>query len=114
MIRWTGPPGASLNLSPAGNLIVSSSRLDVAGSGVTALGGIGGNSFRGLKIPVPAGAMNFAVAFSVPESTAEYAAVARPSWPCTQAITQQTKTGFTIQFDSPAPAGASLNWMMLR
>ena len=114
MIRWTGKPGANLSLSPSGNLTVAASRLDVAGNGVTALGGIGGNTLRGIKIPVPVGATNFAVEFSAPESTAEYAATAQPSWPCAHAVTQQTKTGFTVQFDRPAPAGGKLNWLILR
>jgi len=114
MIRWTGKPGANLSLSPAGNLNVTASRLDLAGGGVTALGGIGGSIFRGLKIPVPAGALNFAVVFSAPESTEDYAVVARPSWSCVHAVTQQTKTGFTVQFDIPAPAGGTLNWLLLR
>ena len=114
MIRWTGKPGANLSLTPAGNLNVAASRLDLAGGGVTALGGIGGNTFRGLKIPVPAGTTNFAIAFPAPESTADYAVLVRPSWPCVHAITQQSKTGFTVQFDSPAPTGGTLNWLLIR
>lgn len=119
MIRWTGKPGASLNLTPTGNLILSSSRFDVDGAGVIELGGIAGTvqtgaAFRGLKIPVPAGVTNFAVAFSVPESTADYAALVRPSWPGAHAITHQTKTGFTVQFARPAPAGGTLHWLILR
>jgi len=38
----------------------------------------------------------------------------QPSWMTAQAVRAQTLKGFTIAFAEPAPAKATLNWLLVR
>lgn len=48
------------------------------------------------------------------EPDANYAVVATPSWQTEVWITNKATTGFTINFGTPAPAGASVQWLLFR
>jgi len=106
-IQWNNY--RSINVEPNGTLTLAATALDIAGQGVNA-----NPNIRGLKIPVPAGKTNVVVEFAAPENSANYAAMARPSWPANHAVTEQTREGFTVVFDTPAPAGATIDWMIIR
>jgi len=59
------------------------------------------------------GATELTVTFPRPEADVRYALHAQPSW-FTAAIVEKTPTGFTVRFEKPAPAGATLDWILIR
>lgn len=87
--------------------------------GVFNVGGISGSevkaqNLRGVNVPVPEGARELTVTFPKPETDAEYAVFLEFTWLTNRALTKRTPEGFTVQFDTPPPAGASLCWMLVR
>jgi hypothetical protein len=116
-LRWENPR-ATLGVTDQGMLLMSLP-VDVAGKGLASLQGISGSrepgsNLRGLQVPVDAGATKTAIVLRVPEKSAAYGVVVQPSWSTAHAVTAQTAAGFTVDFSTPAPAGASLNWVLMR
>jgi len=56
------------------------------------------------------GATSLAVTLSPAEPNTNYVVFVKPSWTTTYTISAQATTGFTINFGTAAPSGASLTW----
>ncbi len=142
VIHWDGTsweqPVTNLSVSPRGDLLLwwrarahtgGPGGLDLSGQSLTGLSGLAGAkqadywaptdatkaaNFRQVKVPVPAGAKSLPVTLARPEPDEKYAAVVSPSWMTNHAVTKVTAAGFTVEFDRPAPAGATLDWLIVR
>jgi hypothetical protein len=110
---------ASLTVSPKDGAF----RFDGTGislpGGLVNVGGLSGTTvkaqnLRGVNVPVPAGAAEFSVKFPKAESDDNYAVFLEFTWMTNRAITNRTRTGFTVQFAAPPPAEATLCWMIVR
>ena len=125
-ITWKFYPGGgkgfrttSLTVSPADGTLKFDGGGLAASGGFPSVPGLSGtatpaHNLRGIKLLVPARVTSLVVPFPTPETTADYAVLVQPSWPTAHAISQQTKTGFTVQLEDPAPFGGTLNWLILR
>jgi hypothetical protein len=71
-------------------------------------------NLRGKNVAVKAGETVLAVAFPVPETDGDYAVFVEQNWIGNRAIAKKTADGFTVQFEKPAPEGATLDWMIVR
>jgi hypothetical protein len=60
----------------------------------------------GGEVAIPDGATSIAVNFISPRAIVLYAPSAMPTWNTTVWVSNKTTTGFTINFGTPAPAGA--------
>jgi hypothetical protein len=85
-------------------------------SGVTGLSGDAkpAKNLRGKNVAVAANAATLHVKFPVAEADADYAVFLEQSWLGARAITEKTSTGFTVTFEKPAPAKATVDWMLVR
>ncbi|NBV23431.1 MAG: hypothetical protein EBS05_16120 [Proteobacteria bacterium] len=85
-------------------------------SGVTGLSGDAkpAKNLRGKNVAVAANAATLQVKFPVAEADADYAVFLEQSWLGARAITEKTPTGFTVTFEKPAPAKATVDWMLVR
>jgi hypothetical protein len=63
---------------------------------------------------VSAGALSVSVPLGRPEPDPTYAVKIRTTWITNPAVTGQRADGFTVQFDRPAPAGATIDWMLMQ
>ena len=119
-IRWhygqeagKPPKEASLTVSRA------TGALTFQGGGLCIEGGLSGaeepaRNLRGKGVPVKAGSTALHVAFPVPEADGDYAVFVEQTWLTARAVAKKAATGFTVQFASPAPEGAALDWMIVR
>ena len=87
--------------------------------GLVTGGGLSGGdkparNLRGKNIAVKSGDATVSIAFPVSEADGDYAVFVEQSWLGNRAITKKDATGFTIQFEKPAPADAKLDWMIVR
>ena len=71
-------------------------------------------NLRGKNLPVAAGATFLAVTFPNAENDGNYAVMVEQSWLTNRAVTKKTTAGFTVLFDKPAPADATLDWVLVR
>jgi hypothetical protein len=71
-------------------------------------------NLRGKNVPVKAGETSAAVAFAVAESDGDYAVFIEQNWITNRAVTKKDAKGFTVQFEKPAGAEATLDWMIVR
>lgn len=90
-----------------------------AGGAVSGVTGLSGDSkpaknLRGKNLSVEASATTYKVTFPTPEADADYAVFIEQSWLSNRAISDKTPEGFTVTFDKPAPAKATLDWMLVR
>lgn len=112
-------PTHRLTVDPAsGDFALRGGATTVAGLRVEPAGGISAGdqparNLRGIAVPVADGATELTVTFPRPEADVRYALHAQPSW-FTAAIVEKTPTGFTVRFEKPAPAGATLDWILIR
>ncbi len=141
-IQWTAGswdlPITNLAVSQRGDLLLwwrargyqgQAGGLDLAGQSLSSLSGLAGApqaalnappgapqaaNFRGVAVPVPAGSRSLEVTFPTPEAAGDYAVVVSPSWMTTHAVTRRAAEGFTVEFGQPAPAGGTLDWMVVR
>lgn len=91
--------GGKIVMTKAGDLEVKGSVK--AGSGV-----------RGIDVPVEQGTGQIVIEF--PQSKAgPYAVTVTPHWPTSVWISAKQSAGFLIKFSVPAPAGATLDWIVL-
>ncbi|OPZ81322.1 MAG: hypothetical protein BWY76_03069 [bacterium ADurb.Bin429] len=103
--------------------------VDLAGADLVEVSGLAGNratefyaiggagkaaNFRGVQVAVPQGAESFTVTFPTAEKDGAYAVTVSPSWMTAHAVTERTAAGFTVRFNRPAPAGATVDWMLVR
>ena len=59
-------------------------------------------------------ATSASVTFPVAEADDQYGVFIEQSWLGQRAIVKKEATGFTVQFEKPAPDGAKLDWMLVR
>jgi len=71
-------------------------------------------NLRGKNLPVNAGATKLDITFPLAEIDGDYALMIELSWLTNHAVTKKTATGFTIQFDKPAPKDATADWLLVR
>ena len=83
---------------------------------VSGLSGDGSQArnLRGKNVPVKEGATRAAVAFAVPEADGDYAVFVEQNWITDRAVVKKEPRGFTVEFKQRAPAGATLDWMIVR
>jgi len=86
----------------------------ISATGLSADGKVPARNLRGKDVVVPAGATSVTIAFVNEEADASYAVFVEQSWLSNRAIAKKTTTGFTIQFEKPAPSDAKLDWMIVR
>jgi hypothetical protein len=111
---------SSLIVDPrTGDFAFAGGAVDLSGQplkgarGVSATGTPAAN-LRGIDVPVPSEATELTVAFPTPEADAAYAVSVMPSWPTTVCSPTKSAAGFTVQFGTPAPSGARLDWVIVR
>ncbi|MDX1946111.1 MAG: hypothetical protein SFU86_12000 [Pirellulaceae bacterium] len=113
------PKTATLTVSrDTGTLNFQGGGVKTNGS-VSAVRGLSGDdepaqNLRGKNLPVAASAVTFSVKFATPEADGDYAVFVEQTWLTNRAISDKTAAGFTVTFDKPAPAGAKLDWMLVR
>ncbi|HJN14531.1 MAG TPA: hypothetical protein QGH10_03520 [Armatimonadota bacterium] len=120
-IRWSSDDGSSsLIVDPStGDFIFAGGALNLSGeslvnaSGVSATGTPAMN-LRGIDVAVPEGATELAIAFPRAEVDAAYAVSVTPSWMTALCAPTKSAEGFTVQFANAAPAGATIQWIMVR
>lgn len=99
--------------------------LDYRGGGlrtngpVTAVTGLSGSdtparNLRGKNVAVMEKATSTRINFPRPEADGDYAVFVEQSWLTGRAISDKGPTGFTITFEKPAPAKATIDWMLVR
>ncbi|MCG3147055.1 MAG: hypothetical protein PCFJNLEI_00491 [Verrucomicrobiae bacterium] len=85
---------------------------------VTGAGLSGGDkparNLRGLNVAVKAGETKFPVKFPVAEADDAYGVFIEQSWIGNRAIVKKEATGFTVEFEKPAPANAKIDWFIVR
>ena len=69
----------------------------------------GTRPFDGHSLPSQSGGLN-----SLHEDDANYEIIATPSWATTVHVTDKATTGFTLNFGTAAPEGATCAWLMFR
>jgi hypothetical protein len=95
-----------------GNLSLNKGGLERVG-GVSATATRARN-LRGIAVPVPRGKTTLTITFPQAEADANYALTVQPTWMTMDCLTRKTATGFTVQFSVPAPAGAAIDWQLIR
>ncbi len=121
-IRWRNNVNGSSQLSvdpKTGTFELANGDVDVNNRAVQGIRGLSATdkpaaNLRGMDIAIPAGATEFALAFPTPETDAAYAVSVTPSWMTALCVPTKTDKGFTVQFATPAPAGAKLDWVIVR
>ncbi len=122
-LRWlhAGPNGATtLGVNPdTGALEVAGGHVSLNKAGLEKVGGLSATAtraanLRGIAVPVPRGQTTLTVTFPQPEADAAYSLTIQPTWMTMDCMTQKTATGFTVRFSTPAPAGAAIDWQLIR
>ncbi len=83
-------------------------------TGLSADGKIPSRNLRGKDVAVKAGETRVTIAFPAEEADSSYAVFIEKNWLGDRAIAKKDTKGFTIQFEKPAPADATLDWMIVR
>lgn len=73
----------------------------------------GGQAFDGVKSPVGSG-LAADPDTDCREPDGDYAVVPSASWPTRIGVSARGTDGFTLTFDTPAPAGGTVDWVMVR
>ena len=69
---------------------------------------------RGKNLPVKVGETALTVTFVTPEADGDYAVFVEQNWVANRSVIKKEATGFTVQFEKPAPTDAKLDWMIVR
>jgi hypothetical protein len=91
-----------------------------AGGSVSNVAGLSGGTtparnLRGKNVSVAAAATSVRVTFATPETDGDYAVFVEQSWlGGARAIGDKTAEGFTVTFEKPVPADATIDWMLVR
>jgi hypothetical protein len=90
-----------------------------AGGSVAEVRGLSGDTIqarnlRGKNVAVQEKAVSLRVQFPQPEADGDYAVFLEQSWLTSRAISEKGPNGFTVTFATPAPAGARVDWMIVR
>lgn len=119
--------GITSNAAPkVASLTVSreTGEFNLTGGGLRVEGSIGASglsadasparNLRGKDVAVKAGETAVTITFANPEMDASYAVFVEQSWLGNRAVSKKDAAGFTVQFEKPAPDGATLDWMIVR
>jgi hypothetical protein len=114
-----GPQEATLTVPKAtGELTFQGKGVRTNGpvSGVAGLSGeqTPARNLRGKNVAVEEKAKGIRIHFARPEADGEYAVFIEQSWLTERAISDKGPEGFTVKFGTQAPAGAKLDWMIVR
>lgn len=71
-------------------------------------------NLRGKNVSVDEKATSVKISLPNKEVDGDYAVFVEQTWLTNRAIIDKTAEGFTISFASPAPAGAKVDWMIIR
>lgn len=71
-------------------------------------------NLRGKNVMVKPGQTTADIAFPVEEVDGDYAVFVEQNWIGNRAIVKKESRGFSVQFEKPAPDGATLDWMIVR
>jgi hypothetical protein len=90
-----------------------------AGGAVSGVAGLSGGekpakNLRGKNVAVDTAATTVKVKFPRAEADGDYAVFLELSWLTERAVAEKTADGFSVTFAKPAPAGAKLDWMIVR
>ncbi|MCE9608557.1 MAG: hypothetical protein K8U03_27035 [Planctomycetia bacterium] len=90
-----------------------------AGGAVTSVAGLSGDdkparNLRGKNVAVANAETSVRIKFATAEADGDYAVFVEQSWLGNRAISEKGPEGFTVTFDKPAPANATLDWMLVR
>lgn len=118
-LLWKHARGeTTLTVDPrGGEMSIAGSPLRVASvQGIEGLSAttVSARNLRGMDVAVPKGAKTFTIQFGQPEADARYALNIQPNWLTQDAVIEKTANGFTVEFSGPAPAGAALDWQLIR
>ncbi|MCG3149280.1 MAG: hypothetical protein PCFJNLEI_02740 [Verrucomicrobiae bacterium] len=83
-------------------------------TGLSADGKTPARNLRGKDVAIAAGQTIKTITFATPEADASYAVFVEQTWLSVRAITKKDAQGFTVEFEKPAPANATLDWMIVR
>ena len=119
-LKWFYYGTESNQTQKVASLTVSRETGDFNFSGglVTTAGLSGGDkparNLRGLNLLVKAGETRVSVTFPTAEANDQYGVFIEQSWLGNRAIVKKEAQGFTVEFEKPAPAGAKLDWLIVR
>jgi hypothetical protein len=118
-LKWLSEHGATeLVVDPkTGEMAVTGGAVSLpAVKGVAGISATGtaAKNLRGIAVPVPAGAKRLTVPFAEKEADAGYAVTVQPTWFTQDRLVEKTVAGFTVEFATPAPKGAALDWILVR
>ncbi|MHB9026824.1 MAG: ACT domain-containing protein [Armatimonadota bacterium] len=71
-------------------------------------------NLRGINVRVTTGAKKLQITFPIPEADANYAVHVQPTWFTQTRLTKKTAAGFTVEFNTAAPSGATVDWILVR
>ena len=119
-MKWNAAVPRSMGVGPSGEWrLAGQAPLAVADTPVSGIAGISGEAtpaanLRGIGLAVPAGDTSIDLALPNAEASDTYAVIVRLSWIASHAVTHTTAQEFTVEWDRPAPAGARLDWILVR
>jgi hypothetical protein len=104
-----------LGVNPKTGTLEFNGALALNGRGLSEVKAVGGgNNLRGIAVTVAAGAKTVEATFATPEPDDKYVVTVQPSWPTNHAVTKKGASGFTVEFDAPAPDKARFDWLLVR
>ncbi len=117
-IKWAYRPDTN---QPSREAVMTVSREagQLTFSGSARFAGLSGEdqparNLRAKNVSVKAGETTVSIAFPIEEVDANYAVLIEQSWLTSRAVTKKEAKGFSLQFEKPAPDGATLDWMLVR
>ncbi len=121
-IRWRNDVvgSSSLIVEPeTGDFVLAGGNLDIGGKSLERVEGVSGTetpaaNLRGIDVSLRAGATEAEIRFAASERDAAYAVSITPSWMTSYCVPNKTPDGFAVQFGTPAPAGAKIDWIIVR
>jgi len=98
-----------------GNMLIKKGDIEVTeGDVIIKQGSLkGSEGMRGIDIVITEGATEHLITFPTANDTNEYALSVLPTWFTTVRIEEKTVNGFRVIFDSPAPPGAQIDWLII-
>jgi hypothetical protein len=117
-IKWNYRPATNAPVQQA-VLTVGKETGQMHFTGSARFAGLSGDAtpaknLRGKNVAVKAGERTVAITFATPEVDGDYAVFVEQNWLGHRAITKKDASGFTVQFENPAPADAKLDWLIVR
>ena len=100
--------GKKVEIDRDGNVAINEGNLEIKRGRI-----IGNDNIRGIDIPIATGQTQLTVSFPDPRPTPAYAVTVTPAWLTQVAVTNKTVNGFTVKFLTPAPTGATLDWVTI-